>query len=175
MTGPRALRECAAFPRAEYAPSWPVGDLIFDLVECLFELKNFSSSCALASSAGQISVRASVSRYDSQNAPDRRAPQTANPGTERRALFGRYVGRPVDGGTRGIVDRAKESSDIARRRLLDPALVEALARLTLEVENVGVVLGDKDLAKMKIAVTRILLPVKCCSLRPSMCEQVASR
>ena len=133
-------------------PAGPVGDLIFDLIECLFELKEVQQLLRFGLVGWpDIRSRECLAIRLPERSRQAGAP-TANPGTERRALFGRYVGRPVDGGTRGIVDRAKESSDIARRRLFDPALVEALARLTLEVENVGVVLGDKDLTKMKIAV-----------------------
>ncbi len=69
-----------------------------------------------------------------------------------RAILRAQIGRPIDGGAHRVVDRAKETGDVTRRRRLAPALVERAARLAFEIENKGIVLGDQDLAEMEVAV-----------------------
>ena len=70
------------------------------------------------------------------------------------------VGRAVDGRARRVIDRAQEAGDVARRRRLAAAFFEAAARLALEVEDVGVVLGDQHLAEMEVAMMADLQAVE---------------
>ena len=111
----------------------------------------------------------------SQNAPRQARAPEPNPLRQHGALFGGEIRRAIDGRADRVVDRAQESGDVARRWRLVPALLEALPRLAFEVENVGVILGDQDLAEMEIAVMADLAAVEACALRPSMCAKIASR
>ena len=67
-------------------------------------------------------------------------------------LVGRRLERALERGGGGIVDRTDEAGDVARGGRLAPALLDAAARLALEIDDEDVVLDDQDLTEVEIAV-----------------------
>ena len=80
------------------------------------------------------------------------APSRAMRCSSAGAVLGLEIGLALDGGAGRVIDRAQEAGDVARRRRLGAPLFQRAARLALEIEDVGVVLGDQHLTEMEVAV-----------------------
>ncbi len=74
---------------------------------------------------------------------------------------GVQIGRAVERRAHGVIDRAQEAGHVAGGRSLAAPLLEAAPRLAFEIEEVHVILGDQDLAKMEVAMVADLLPSRC--------------
>ena len=133
-------------------PAWPAGHLIFDFIERLLELEEIEQlPCLRLVGRPEIGFGQGFPVRLPEGLTESRAPEP-HPLRQHGPCFGGEIRRAIKRRTDRVIDRPQESRDVARRRRLVPALLEALPRLSFEIENVGIILGDQHLAEMKIPV-----------------------
>ena len=149
---PAPLEDAQGRLDRDMRPARPVAQFVFDLVKRLFQQEQVEQIARLfflgRPQTGFTEGLAIALPID--------LGQALAPGADaqrkHRVLLRTEIGRAGERRAGGVVDRAQEAGDIARGRLLAAALIERAARLALEVEDIGVVLGDQHLAEMEIAV-----------------------
>ena len=150
---PRCSQDAQSRLQRDMRPGRPVGQFVFDFVKRLFKQEEVEQFPASAPRRPATSGRRRAFRGSSPNRPRiRRSPQARMRCASAARSSGLRFGRAVDSRAGRVVDRAQEAGDVARRRRLAPALFERAARLALEIEDIGVVLGDQHLAEMEVAV-----------------------
>ena len=87
-----------------------------------------------------------------QECRDRPIPPVGERSSKLSLFIVSHFERALKGGGRRIIDRADQTGDVARGRCLAPALDEWTPRFAVEIEDKNVVLDDKHLAEMQVAV-----------------------
>ena len=134
-------------------PIRPVRQLVFDFVDRLLQQEEIEQAIGVAAGRAATAADRPASR---DRRPERLRPTRSRQSSSARAslavLVGRRFERALERRGRRIVDRADQAGDIARRRRLAPALLDAAPRLALEIDDEDVVLDDQHLAEMEVAV-----------------------